>query len=384
MFCSERVTSSSVTGPPTASKLGAQEQEAMGGRLARERRVSTGLIVLVALGCGCSDSGSPGPEAAIYRDSALRDSRGRDATDRPASREAGAREGGAGSLPEDPGPYPVGTLDDTYTAGSWGTYVLTLYYPAKSAGANAPFETKGAPFPAVVFAHGLGGNKSANTWVGRQLASHGLLCLLLGVPTPNNANVAQWTDGIVGAIDYLVARAAPGEKLAGLLDSARIGATGHSMGANGTILATAKDSRIKAAVPLAYCDVPLVAASIKVPVQAQGASLDGICAPALSGGLYAAIGRPKLHLEMAGGNHIGWLDGGLVYLAAQALVAQGLLPDKPATMPRDEQERLARRYLTSWFGYYLQSDSSYQPFLFGAPAASDLASGKLSVLESTP
>jgi dienelactone hydrolase len=342
------------------------------------------MILCGAALLACSSEPGPGPLDLAGSERAP-DSRSRDATvDHPAIREAGARDAANPALPESPGPFPVGTLDDTYTAGSWGTYALTLYYPAKSAGANAAFETKGAPFPAVVFAHGLGGNKSANTWVGRQLASRGFLCLLLGVPAPTNPNVAQWTDGITGAIDYLVARAAAGEKLAGLLDATRIGASGHSMGANGTVLATATDTRIKAAVPLAYCDLPLVAASIKVPVQVQGASLDGICAPALSGGLYAAIGRPKLHLELAGGNHIGWLDGGLVYLGAQALIAQGLLPDKPATMPRDEQERLARRYLTSWFGYFLQSDSSYQPYLFGAPAADDLASGKLSVLESTP
>jgi len=320
------------------------------------------------------DVAADGAADRLRRDASVGDRGG-------AAREAG-REATSLALPEQAGPFPVGTLDDSYTSGSWGKYTLTLYYPATSPGANTPFDPKGAPYPAVVFAHGLLGNKSANTWVGKHLASRGYICLLLGVPTPSSIDVAQWTDGITAAIDYLAARSAPGEKLAGLLDSARIGAAGHSMGANATILATAKDSRIKAAVPLAFGSAPFAGASIKVPVQVHSASLDGICAPALSTALYAALGAPKQILEIAGGNHIGWLDGGLVYQAAQAMIAQGLLSDKQAKISRDEQERLSRRYLTSWFGYYLKKDSAYLPFLFGAEAASDRATGKLSILES--
>ena len=287
----------------------------------------------------------------------------------------------AAFVPEEPGPFPVGKLDDAFTHAPWGNYLLTVYYPATTAGVNAAPDKASAPYPAVVFAHGYLGNKDANIWVGTHLASRGYVCLLFSVPNPGEASVSPWAEGISGAIDHLTALTQGTGPLAGMVDLSRIGVSGHSKGANATIVATAADTRIRAAVPLAFCaSFPGEAAKITVPVQLQPASLDGICSPALSTTIYGQLAPPKMLLEIAGANHIGFLGAGMAYDAARLLVNQGMLPDLKATISRAEQERLSRKYMTAWFSYYLEGNSEAHTFLYGAEAAKDRSNGKLSQL----
>lgn len=91
---------------------------------------------------------------------------------------------------------------------------------------------------------------------------------------------------------------------------------------------------------------------------------------------------PQLPLLIQGGNHIGFIDAGMRYDAAKLLVDAGAINDTPATISRDEQERLSRRYITAWLEVHARGDASFEPYLYGDPAARDRDEGRLADLRS--
>jgi hypothetical protein len=117
-------------------------------------------------------------------------------------------------------------------------------------------------------------------------------------------------------------------------------------------------------------------------VQLQAGSLDGMCPPAGARSLYDLLGPPRMLLTIQGGNHIGFIDSGVRYDAAKLLVEAGAINDTPATISRDDQERLSRRYLTAWLEVHARGDASFDPYLYGAPASRDQSEGRLSELRS--
>ena len=142
-------------------------------------RPAGALLAALAI-CACSSQGRVADlalEAAAPPDRGAE--RAGDARTADGVRDLRRADLGA-RLPTDPGPFAIGTLAGSLSIAKWGTYPLNIYYPAKSAGASAPPEATGAPYPAVVFAHGHGGNKDANTWVGRHLATWGYVVIHFG------------------------------------------------------------------------------------------------------------------------------------------------------------------------------------------------------------
>ena len=91
---------------------------------------------------------------------------------------------------------------------------------------------------------------------------------------------------------------------------------------------------------------------------------------------------PRMMLAIKGGNHIGFIDGGMRYEAAKLLLDKGVLGDKPATISRDDQERLSRRYLAAWLEVHVRGDASFEPYLYGEPASLDQSEGRLSELQT--
>jgi len=296
-----------------------------------------------------------------------------------------APDGDLPPLPSLGGPFKVGLSQASFTSSTWGKYLLTIYYPAASAGTSTPLASTGAPYPGVVFAHGSDSNKDLYTWVGKHLSSWGFVCLLFSVPKPAAATNDQWVDGIRSSVDYLVAANSKPGILKGAIDVSRIGSTGYSAGAMGTLLAAAQDPRIRAVVSLAPCWSDVEAYQpLTIPAQIQVGGLDGLCPPAVGEKHYNLLTSPKQLLVIRGANHIGFLDAGLTYEAARVMTALGLLGDKPATISRESQEQTTKKYLTSWLQYYLKGNKAYGAYLFGAQAQQDLAAGVLDKLRSQP
>jgi dienelactone hydrolase len=128
-------------------------------------------------------------------------------------------------------------------------------------------------FPLVVFSHGYGAHRRQSSFFCTHLASHGyvvaamdhtgntvfeivqlMMAAQMGTLPPIDpvAELAEFIPGrpadVSFVIDRLLAGAAEGLPA---IDAARIGMSGHSFGGWTTLVATARDRRIRAALPLA-------------------------------------------------------------------------------------------------------------------------------------
>ncbi|MFH1129722.1 MAG: hypothetical protein V1754_00175 [Pseudomonadota bacterium] len=285
--------------------------------------------------------------------------------------------------PDQPGPYNVGYQGQSLDTATWGEFPLTVYYPAKIAGKDTDADVSAAPYPLVVFAHGASSNKDANTWVCKHLVSWGFVCAMFSTPDPVAGENDQWIYGILGSIDLLSNQKAPPRGLRNMVSEEQIAAAGHSKGANAALLAAGQDHRIRAVVALAPCAGGDLQAGKRIDgaVQLQTAALDGICPSRDCRPYYGILEKPKQFLEIAGANHIGFIDQGLYYEAAKMLVEKGSLNDKPATITRDEQERISRKYMAAWLTFHLKGNSEAEDYVYGEPAQTDFSSGVLSAFD---
>mgnify|MGYP001046031077 CR=1 FL=1 len=282
------------------------------------------------------------------------------------------------------GRYSVGTIEGYYS-NKWGTNNVTVYYPAGVSDGSAPQDIAKPPYPAVIFAHGFGANKDFYRWIGNQLASWGYIAGLFSVPGPISTGLNQWSDGISDCVTYLdELSTSKTSVLGGMVDSTRIGVMGHSMGGAGAILATGRDSRIKATVALApghsrlgsfvFAKALEAAKSIRVPVQIQVGSADRITPKKLVHEYYMNIPRvaAKEYVEIKGGSHIQFIDSLNI-----------LLPmfDLGGTLGLDRQHQISRMFFTAWFQYFLCGQDRFETYIFGARAWTAKATGELSALE---
>jgi len=268
----------------------------------------------------------------------------------------------------------VSKIDGAFTDKNYGEYEVSIYYPAINSGVSQPPDKSRAPYPAIVFAHGWLTSKELYTWISNCCAAQGYVTLLFTVPDPASLEAFQQSvTGITRSIDYLLAQNQDG-LLKGLINTSRIGVMGHSMGAMAVLVATAEDSRIKAAVSLApgyfgsttekYVEA---CKSIRVPIQFQAGSLDEICPPAAVEVYYNAVRiPPKEIIVINGADHIQFSD------APAALWANITL---------EEQHEISQKYFIAWFNYYLRGDPDYYTYLFGGEAQKDLKDGTLLRLE---
>ncbi|WP_027169788.1 hypothetical protein [Mesorhizobium sp. WSM3224] len=178
-----------------------------------------------------------------------------------------------------PGPFAIGlqkfTIPDTSGKHPMATMV---WYPAAGpapdpngailkVSIDAPAATTG-PYPLVILIHGLDGNGSLYGALGRQLASYGFVVAAAdydtGLRGPLDEGVSredQWAiwllydhpADVIRVIGYADLLTAPGGRLAGLIDTSRIGVWGHSSG--GTTVFQAGGARVNFKELDAWCAV---------------------------------------------------------------------------------------------------------------------------------
>jgi predicted dienelactone hydrolase len=141
--------------------------------------------------------------------------------------------------------------------------------------------------PLVMFSHGYGGHRRQSTFLCTHLASHGyvvaavdhtgntildvlqvVLALQAGRPAPDpRATVEEFIEARPADVSFVLDRVLDdvGERV----DRDRIGMTGHSFGGWTTLATTARDPRIRAALPLAPAG-----GSSPLPVERIAAALD--------------------------------------------------------------------------------------------------------------
>jgi predicted esterase len=167
-------------------------------------------------------------------------------------------------------------VDTSRATAAWGpepgrplrTLVTTVFYPAGTPGsgavAGAAADRTGAPYPLIVFAHGLGANphdyrKLLSSWASAGFVVAAPLFPLSSGETPggpDGGDVANQPEDMSYVIASVIqASAGTSGPLSGLVDPQEIGAAGHSNGAITTLGLVAntccRDARVKAAVVMA-------------------------------------------------------------------------------------------------------------------------------------
>jgi predicted dienelactone hydrolase len=167
-----------------------------------------------------------------------------------------------------PGPFAVGvqtfTVPDTSGKHPMAT---TIWYPAAGPAPDAskvlrqtmdaPAATTG-PFPLVVVIHGRTGRGVLFGGVGRWFASHGLVAAAADFDTGPLDEGGSWVDrqsawllynrpaNVMQVIAYVDALCAPGGKLAGVVDTRRVGVWGLSTGGTTALEAAGAQVDLKA------------------------------------------------------------------------------------------------------------------------------------------
>jgi dienelactone hydrolase len=262
--------------------------------------------------------------------------------------------------PAEPGPYAVGFRKVRVPRANHTHFDSLVYYPAASSGWLRPVDSIGAPYPAVVFAHGY----LSQPWIYYQLLSH-LVSWGYVVVAPASelgffpSHVAFAGD-LSASLDWMeIQNADPASFLYQTIDIDRVGASGHSMGGGVSILAAAEDRRFRAVFTLGavetfpYSAVEAVA-NIEVPVAFLAASDDVLVGDSIR--LYDNAYAPRLNPILIGGNHWGFagLWGGV------------------GSMDAEIQLEITRRWLNSYFGLYLKHDGDLAVYVWGSEMTSDL------------
>lgn len=267
-----------------------------------------------------------------------------------------------------PGPYAAGSMAVTVSRPNGTTFGATLHYPATSAGANAPFDSSGAPYPAITFGHGFVQPVTQYASTLSHLATHGFFVIASqseGGLFPSHPGLAA---DMRSCLDWLVAQDAnPASPFHVAIDESRFGAGGHSMGGGCAILAAKDDPRIDALATLAAADTnPSSIAAIgqvSIPVRLIVGSADSIVPPAGSAvPMYGNADAPRQLQTIQGGFHCGFVDSNFIFCDSGSIT-------------RDQQLAITRRLLTEFFLLHLDGAESAWPAVWGPalPPATETA-----------
>lgn len=249
----------------------------------------------------------------------------------------------------DPGPYGAGWVEVSVPRPGGGSFTARLFYPAVGSGQGATYDAAGGPYPGITFGHGWvtavtryqSTLEHLATWGYFVIASNSYGCLF-----PDHGAFA---DDLRWCLTYLEDQHRnPGSWLYQQVDLANFGASGHSMGGGASVLATQRDTRIRALANMAAAETnPSAIAAIRsvyVPVCLIAGDDDSIVPPASHTiPMYDSAHAPRRLPLLDGGSHCGFLDSNIIGCDAGSL-------------PRDTQLALTRGLLTGFFNLYLKRD----------------------------
>ncbi len=326
------------------------------------------------------------------------------------------------------GPYGVGvtTIDLVDTsrpteangdvpASNERKLTVEVWYPADTSAAqpearDVALNRGDAPYPLIIFAHGLGGNRRQSVSYTQHLASHGYIVAAPDFPLsnlgaaggPRLAAVLEQPKDVSFVIDSMLQfNGQRSHVLEGAIDSKKIGMTGHSLGALTTMLniyGPSRDPRIRAALPFATpgCFLPDgFAGDTSVPLLVLGGTDDLITPPVSNRRAYEIANSPRYLAELAGADHVRFADidltdtqisgqGGLAKIFGSSFAADaievgqklgghinacglvGAAPSDPL-LTGERQRELLRTVAVPFFDAYLRGDKASRDLLLKLP-----------------
>jgi pimeloyl-ACP methyl ester carboxylesterase len=284
--------------------------------------------------------------------------------------------------PGDPGSYTASSTTITTTNPNNGhALTTTIYYPSS----GGQVASSGAPFAALVFAHGFlaspsyygfFGDSSFYSGNGKHLASWGYIVAMPNFPSEIGEDRA--TD-VQYLLSYLEAENAnPASMFYGRIAVGQLGVVGHSLGGATILMVAARDSRIQAAVAL---DPGILPSALDAPwdyqheapmIKAPTAVLVSPCSGATGcDDMYPSVGSEhKANWMITNGSHCDFMDTDDILARSACYFLYG---------QQYSQERvwLGERYTTAWLNYYLRGQSQYFTYLYGEDAQADIQANRV-------
>ncbi len=264
--------------------------------------------------------------------------------------------------PENPGPMQAGWTSATLNREG-RTLNTIIYYPAYIEGSGAQIDTSNGPYPVIAFGHGFAMQNSNYISLFKHLASYGYIVIAPQFPDVVHLQLAF---DLLFCVNHIKDQNKNSSSIFfKLVDTTKVGLSGHSMGGGASLLAAANDSTINVVAPLAAAETNPSAISImrqiKAVVYLITAQNDGITPPAnhqipMYNNALPVKGIPTLK----GANHTKFMDTRIWDWT-----------DPRGYLTPAEQLRLTRRYLTSIYNLFLKEDSSYFKYAFGSLAQND-------------
>ena len=281
--------------------------------------------------------------------------------------------------PAEMGPYALArVLARTTNPGTGHRLRADIYYP----GLDGALDPRGAPYPALVFAHGFLATPFMYSGNGRHLASWGYVVAIPDFPDEDVELRASDVGHLFSCLEAL--NADEDSRFFQQIDARRFGLVGHSLGGLTTMMVSARDVRVKAAVALDPVRPPGVWRKGSWDYRAEGPGLSAplavIAAPAQRCNLfanyrkmYAAAGSShKAQYVLVNGSHCDYMDVPSSHHFAVETCSR--LCGKAFS---EERLRLVERYTTAWFNYYLKADTAGYDHIFGAGLSDDVQAERI-------
>lgn len=231
------------------------------------------------------------------------------------------------SLNATAGPYAVATESvSPFSANGFGSG--TIYYP-----------TTAARYGVVAISPGFTATESSIAWLGRRMASHGLVVITINTNSTLDQPSSRATQ-LMAALNHVVNSSSSTVK--SRVDSTRRAVAGHSMGGGGALIAARDNPSLKATVPLTPWNSSTNFSGVRVPTLILGADGDTIAPVAVHARPFYAS------------------------LPSTTLKAYGELNNASHFEPNSTDTPIGR-YSVTWMKRFVDSDSRYSPFLCGAP-----------------
>ena len=212
------------------------------------------------------------------------------------------------------------------------TLKTTIYYPAagpptEAPTENAPADAKHGRYPLVLFSHGIYATGNAYQDVLKTWASAGYVAAAPNYPlssadAPGGVNFGRGvadTHNHPADATFVINEVLKDKQVGGIIDSKRIGASGHSLGGITTYgvaySACCRDKRVKAAIPMSGFGglvepIEQYVWDSKLPLLALHGDADGTV-PYVSGtNTFAWAKPPKFLLTFPGAGHVVPFLGG--------------------------------------------------------------------------
>lgn len=225
------------------------------------------------------------------------------------------------------------------TAGPFSVSSSSVSFPRGFGGGTIYYPTTTGQYGVVAISPGFTATQSSIAWLGRRLATHGLVVITINTNSTYDQPSSRATQ-LMAALNHVVNSSS--STVRARVDSTRMAVGGHSMGGGGALIAARNNPTLKAALPLTPWNSSSNFSSVTVPTLIVGSDGDTVASVASHARpFYASLPATtlKAYAELNGASHF---------------------------TPNSTNTPIGR-YGVAWMKRFVDADTRYSPFLCGAP-----------------